>query len=183
MVTNRHYGLFHHDRWVFKTVTGAITSARLFQCSPARSLDNKSFSPEFWRWQHRYLLDAVRQYGLPSVFVTLSPYEWSFPFPAWLETIRTETGNGATNLSGPETFHITHDLEQVVRGYLCGSNDARWSRHLFSYNARKDVKNVETYFYRFEFQGCGTVHLHLLVWLKDLSQIQHPTCKGRYSIR
>ena len=178
-----HYGLFHHDRWVFKTVTGAITSARLFQCSPARSLDNKSFSPEFWRWQHRYLLDAVRQYSLPSVFVTLSPYEWSFPFPAWLETIRTETGNGATNLSGPETFHITHDLEQVVRGYLCGSNDARWSRHLFSYNARKDVKNVETYFYRFEFQGCGTVHLHLLVWLKDLSQIQHPTCKGRYSIR
>lgn len=165
--------LFHYDRWIFKTVTGAMTSARMFKCSPARSLDDKTFSPEYWRWQHRFLLDAVRQFGLPTVFMTFSPYEWSFPFPSWLQNIRCQTGMGPTNLAAYETFHIAHVLEQIVRGYLCGSNDARWSQHIFTYNGKKNMKNIQTYFYRFEFQGRGTVHLHLLVWIKNLAQINY----------
>ena len=32
--------------------------------------------------------------------------------------------------------------------------------------------NVLTYFYLFEFQGRGTVHVHLLVWLKDIKRIR-----------
>ena len=32
--------------------------------------------------------------------------------------------------------------------------------------------NVITYFYRFEFQARGTLHLHMLVWVKDLSLIR-----------
>lgn len=79
---------FHYDRWIFKTVTGAITTARRFKCSPARSLDEKTFSVGYWQWQHRILLDAVAQFGLPSVFVTISPYEWTFPWPLWLSDIR-----------------------------------------------------------------------------------------------
>ena len=35
------------------------------------------------------------------------------------------------------------------------------------------MKNVKTYFYRFEFQHRGTVHLHLLVWFKALRKAQH----------
>ena len=77
-----HFDLlqFHYDRSLFKVVSGAINSARFSQCSPARALDTKAFSSSYWQWQHRYLLDAVRQFGLPDVFVTISPYEWSFPF-------------------------------------------------------------------------------------------------------
>ena len=160
---------FHYDKWIFKTVTGAITTARRFKCSPARSLDDKTFSLEYWRWQHRVLLDAVTQYGLPSVFVTISPYEWTFPFPSWVSGVRQATGKGPTELAGYETLHIAHTLEQIVRGYLTGSNNASWSQHVFSYNASKTFPNVLTYFYRFEFQSRGTVHLHLLVGLKKLS--------------
>ena len=58
---------FQYDRWLFKTITGAINSSRDSGCSPNAALQHKSFSATFWNWQHLYLLDALRQYGLPSV--------------------------------------------------------------------------------------------------------------------
>ena len=143
------------------------------KCSPARSLDTKAFSATYWQWQHRYILDAVAQFGLPDVFITISPFEWSFPFPKWLHDIREKTGKNPTELAGYETAHIVHVLAQMVRGYLCGSNSDKWSSHIFSYNRDKKHTNVKTYFYRFEFQKRGTVHIHLLVWLNDITKIQH----------
>ena len=163
---------FHYDLWIFKTVSGAISSARRMKCSPATSLNSKTFSAGYWRTQHRHLIDAVMQFGYPSVFVTISSYEWTFPFPQWIEYAQQLTGRGPTELAGFETIHIAHTLEQIVRGYLCASNDAKWNRHVFSFN-EKNRSNINTYFYRFEFQKRGTVHIHLLVWLKNISKIQH----------
>ena len=170
-----HFDLlqFQYDRCIYKTVSGAINSARFLNCSPARALDTKQFSPTFWQWQHLYLLDAVQQFGLPDVFITISPFEWSFPFPNWLDQLRSETGLAPTQLAAFETYHIAHTLEQIVRGYLCGSNDKRWSNHVFSYNRIAKHANVRTYFYRFEFQNRGTLHIHLLIWLKDITKTQH----------
>ncbi|KAJ7359029.1 hypothetical protein OS493_019936 [Desmophyllum pertusum] len=82
-------------------------------------------------------------------------------------------GRGATELPMLETIHIAHVLEQVVRSYLCGSNTNRWRRHLFSDSDDPSHTNILTYFYRFEFQQRGTVHLHLLVWLRDPTKIRH----------
>ncbi len=175
-----HYDLlqFQYDRWLYKTVSGAINTARFLKCSPARSLDTKTFSATYWQWQHRYLLDAVQQFGLPDIFITSSPFEWSFPFPQWLQDIRSKTGGGPTQLAGYETAHIVHVLAQVVRCYLCGSNSNKWSNHIFSYNNIANRPNVKTYFYRFEFQKRGTAHLHLLIWLQDITKIKHQFIKA-----
>ena len=80
---------------------------------------------------------------------------------------------GPTTLASYETYNITHTLEQVVRGYLCGSTSQKWNQHVFSYNRIATHKNVKTFFCGFEFQDRGTVHLHLLVWLKDITKAQH----------
>ena len=80
---------FQYDRAMYEVISGAINSARFTNCSPAHALDTKVFSPTYWQLQHRYLTDAVAQFGLPDVFVTISPYKWSFPFLTWLENIRT----------------------------------------------------------------------------------------------
>ena len=65
---------FVYDRWLFTTVSGAISSARQFHMSAATSLSTKTFSMEYWRWHHRYLMDAVRQYGYPDVFYYHKPF-------------------------------------------------------------------------------------------------------------
>lgn len=169
------YELLHYqyDRWLFCTITSAVNTARRTGCSPATSLQHKTFTAGYWQWQYRLLVDAVRQFRFPSFFITISPYEWSFPFPPWLESLREKMGRGATELPMLETIHIAHVLEQVVRSYLCGSNTNRWRQHLFSDSDDPSHTNILTYFYRFEFQQRGTVHLHLLVWLRDPTKIRH----------
>ena len=67
-------------------------------------------------------MDAVRQYGYPSFFLTISPLEWTFPWPHLLEHIRDMTGKGPTELPCLKTACIAHVLEQLVRGHLCGTN-------------------------------------------------------------
>ena len=163
---------YQFDRWMFKVVSGAISTAQISHCSAAKALEEKPFSASYWQWQHRYLLDAVRQHGPPSVFVTISPYEWTFPFPIFVQKARERVGKPIQSVAVLETVCIAHALEQIVRGYLCGSNTAKWSNNVFSYNNMKNTKNVLTYFYRFEFQGRGTCHLHMLVWLKDITKMQ-----------
>ena len=105
------------------------------KCSPARALEAKTFSTGYWQWQHRFLLDALRQFGYPSVFLTISPYEWTFPFPEYLQKIRQATGNGPTNLASLETLHITHVLEQLVRGYTYADQIIRNGKLMFSTTA------------------------------------------------
>ena len=116
---------YHYDRWLFKTITGAINAAKQAQCSPATALEAKTFSHQYWMNQHRYLIDGVPQFGFPSIFITISPFEWTFPFHPWLENLRNQTGKAPTELAIPETIHIAHVLEQYIRGYLCGSNTKR----------------------------------------------------------
>ncbi|KAJ7359036.1 hypothetical protein OS493_019943 [Desmophyllum pertusum] len=143
-----NYELLHYqyDRWLFRTITGAINSGRITGCSPALSLQHKTFSTGYWQWQHRMLIDAVRQFGYPSFFITISPFEWTFPFPPWLQTLRQHTGCGPTDLPVLETIHIAHTLEQLVRGYLCGSNTARWRNHLFSNQQEPEMSNCSDLF-------------------------------------
>ena len=162
---------FSYDRWLFKTVTGAINSSKASGCSPNCGLQQKSFSATFWRWQHLLLIDAVRQYGFPS-FVTISPYEWSFPWPGFIEKIRQQQSLEPTDLPVLETLHVAHVLEQIARAYLAGANTNRWRQNVFGNSQHPMERNVITYFYRFEFQSRGTLHLHMLVWVKDLALIR-----------
>ena len=100
------------------------------KCSPACALDTKIFFCNILAIAAPICLDAVKQFGLPDVFV--SQYEWSFPFAQWLGDIRQKTARAPTALSGYETANIGHTLGQVVGGYLCRSNSQKWSEHIFS---------------------------------------------------
>ena len=157
-----HYDLlhYHYDRWLLKTITGAINSAKKAQCLPTTSLEAKTLSHQYWANQHHYLVNAVRQFGFPSVFITISPFEWTFPFPPWFNNLRNERDKGPTKLAIPENIHIAHVLEQHIRGYLCGSNTNSWKNHLFAKKSDPSVY-VSNYFYRFEFQKRGTLHTHI----------------------
>ena len=172
---SQNYNLLHFifDKYMFKTITGAINTAKHLHVSPFHSLSSKSFSPAFWEWQHRHLLDVVRQFGLPTLFITFSPSEWTFPAPQWLLNVRDRYNLPPTKTALFETIHFAHVLEQIVKGYMCGTNNEKWTSHLFHYNHLKNRSSVITYFYRFEFQGRGTLHMHLLVWLNNCKYIDY----------
>ena len=105
----------------------------------------------------------------PSFFITISPYEWTFPFPPFIDHIHDLYAKDVTDLPMLETLHIAHVLEQIARGYLTGGNTNRWKAHVFGNPHDPNEKNVLAYFYRFEFQQRGTLHLHMLIWVDDIS--------------
>lgn len=39
---------YQYDRWLFKTITGAINASKFSGCSPNSELQEKSFSATFW---------------------------------------------------------------------------------------------------------------------------------------
>lgn len=166
---------FQYDRWLFKTITGAVTVGHRMKTSPARALETKAFCSEYWRWQHRFLQDAVFQLGNPSLFLTISPYEWDFPKPRWVERAMTKHDFIPTACGAIETLHIAHTLEQICKGYIAGSNTADWESHT-DHHVFHDTKmrpgNVSCVFFRFEYQKRRTIHLHMLVWLKSISNIK-----------
>ena len=63
-------------------------------------------------------MDAVHQYGYPDVFITISPYEWTFPTPLWLQNAAEMSGKLRTELATLETLNIVHVLEQTVRAWV-----------------------------------------------------------------
>ena len=124
---------FVYHGWVFTTVTGTISTSRVFDTSAATARSTKTFSLEYWKSHHQYLIDAVRQFGYPDVFITISPYQWSFLTPVWLENASSLSGKVPTQLASLETLNIVHILEETVKGYLCGTNCLRWRQHMLNF--------------------------------------------------
>ena len=73
---------FVYDLWLFTTLGGAKNSAGV---GIREALASKPYSPEVWRTYHTALVDLQKQIGWPSLFITIAPYEWSFPYHRWLE--------------------------------------------------------------------------------------------------
>jgi len=112
----------------------------------------------------------------------VSPWEWSFPFPYWLQRAHSELRRGPTDLPGPETLCIAHALHQLCAGFLGGHTGSHaWACHVLG-DKTGDGKNcVRAFFGRFEFQdkgpaqehgkGRGTPHVHCLYWLQHVPDV------------
>jgi len=160
-------------------------------------LKGASFSPMFWKSRHFALVDIQRQLGYPTMFYTVSPYEWSFPYHKWMLDEMDKDLRTRLHLPAGETMHLAHALMELAQGYLMGTNsnsaraDKQWKSQLLQDAEGKRV--VRNFCARLEFQsgkrkqptqsynpggdssnnwGRGAVHLHLLVW----TMLRDPSC-------
>jgi hypothetical protein len=180
------YSLLHfvYDQWLFATLNGATG---VMHSNLRNILAGKDFSPGYWAWQHLFLLDMQKQLGNPSLFITIAPYEASFPMASWIKKLYKKLRKQVTQLSAQESWHIAHVLSQAVLGLLAGQTSGHsWTEHLFA-DRSGEMKNVRGIFLRLEFQdgnrlattlpyhGRGSVHVHFLVWLASMSaaELQH----------
>ena len=154
-------------------------------------LKGETFSPEFWRSKHAALVDMQRQCGFPALFKTFAPWEFSFPYHAWILHEMRECGQLRQEMAGPETLHTAHVYTEIQRGLISGMskrtrgrNDRSWSNHLLASEDPENPKDtVSNYFFRLEFQtgerklttqdyhGSGRVHCHSLDYLKNVKDI------------
>ena len=151
---------FVYNLWLWSTLGAKKNTVE----APLRlAMAGYAFSPEYWQTRHAALIDAVKQLGLPTLFISIAPYEWSFPFHSWVEEEMTKLLRCKLRLPVAETLHIAHVLAQTVQGLLTGANNQMvgqrqasrtpWTSHIL---AAKD----------------GTGRLHLLVWLQHLEAVK-----------
>ena len=181
---------FVWDLWMWSSIGGAKNASGL---ALREALANKPFSPEMWKTKHLALVDLQKQIGWPSVFITISPYEWSMPYHSSVEDELQKTLAARLQAPATETLHITHILTQAVKGLLLGANDGMKPQreHVFAgHHGVADGAGVRHWVARLEFQdgkrkrgsarpaqfyhGSGRVHVHLLVWLRDLPALDLP---------
>ena len=186
---------FVYDLWLWSSLGAKKNTVN----APMRlAMAGYSFSPEYWQSRHAGLVDLVKQLGLPTLFLTIAPYEWSWPLHKWVEDEAAKLLRARLQLPVAETLHIAHVLAQTVVGFLTGANrqtagpgkKKAWSSHLLSAKDGSGQKTVLNFFGRLEYQdgkrrryvnqeeaatqfyhGRGTVHLHLLVWLQHVESI------------
>jgi hypothetical protein len=113
----------------------------------------------------RHSLDA-ELLAFPNVFITLTFAEWKFPSPEWMRPHLASQPEG----SALQTLHIyelvTGVIQQVLR-----LQDRFWKR-------------VVEHLARVEFQGRGTLHFHLALWVLaegDLHDLVHSPKRDRRS--
>ena len=186
---------FVYDLWLWTNIGGKKNTVG--QTGTMRmATSGYSFSPEYWRTRHAGLIDMVKQLGLPTMFITVAPYEWSFPYHQWVQDEAKKMLRAKLQLPVAETLHIAHILAETVLGFLTGFNQQgtskktqkkAWKSHVFAAQDGSGRKTVLNFFGRLEYQdgkrkryvnqqeaatqfyhGRGTVHLHLLVWLQDV---------------
>ena len=85
--------------------------------------------------------------AFPNFFITIAPAEWTFPLPAWLRDM--EAAGKLSEVSGAVALHIYHVLLVALKEIL---QPGDWFSHVF-HNCM-----------RIEFQGRGTVHIHIALW-------------------
>ena len=160
-------------------------------------LKNAKFSPLYWAVRHNALIDCQRQLGYPTLFFTISPYEWSFPQHDYVLDEMAKAYVSRLHLPAAETLHMVTVFKEIVRGALTGWNqrndnpevqrarlDRTWTEHSLSCKDGSGRSTVVTYFGRFEFQdgkrkegtqkyhGRGSPHLHILIWLENIDAIK-----------
>lgn len=174
---------FNFDRYLLHIVRQRALVALAGGYDPSLALRDKHWCPHFWASHHSVLIDVVRQHGVPALFLTVSPWELSFPWPLWVRRIHSTMGRDPTEAPGPEAFAVAHALHQLVGGFLCGhTSKESWTQsHWFGDKAGGKENPVRAYFGRFEFQdggasheygkGRGSIHLHCLFWFSDIRKV------------
>ena len=107
--------------------------------------------PEVWTYCN---LGAPRSLAYPNLFLTIAPCEWKFPLLRSLfEQYKFPTDGPRlvklSELGGPLALHLYHVLSGVVDGVI--SSTRFW-------------RSVLNHVIRVEFQGRGTLHIHVAMW-------------------
>jgi hypothetical protein len=131
-------------------------------------------SPAHWEAEKKKVMAMIRQFGLPTFFITLSAAEsrWGELLVILKRVVDKEevTEEEALGLASNEKVRLIRtDPVTCVRYF-----DNRW-RQLFKIMKKEGGvfgrHNVVLYYWRVEFQQRGSPHIHGMFWLKDAPKV------------
>ena len=164
-----------YDIGMARRLTLALSVADKRGFSGEIATDHYTDSESYWRHEQDISCDMVRQMSIlcdvvpaegvdptiyefchnetepgrlafPNHFITIAPAEWLFPLPAWLQDL---AATNLSDISGVVALHTYHVLMVTLTAIL---RENVWFSSVFHYCIRV------------EFQGRGTIHVHVALW-------------------
>ncbi|XP_050294306.1 uncharacterized protein LOC126734651 [Anthonomus grandis grandis] len=132
-------------------------------------------SPAYWKHEKTKLLCMIRQFGIPTLFFTVSAAE-----TAWPELIKVlaqvidqkdVTLEEAASMPYLEKTRLIRTDPITCARYF----DYRFKllfKHMKSQNGPFKQNPIEHHYYRIEFQHRGSPHVHGLLWLSNAPKFQ-----------
>ncbi|CEP17045.1 hypothetical protein [Parasitella parasitica] len=129
-------------------------------------------SSEYWKNEKKNVLAMIRQFGIPTLFITVSAAEskWN-EFLCMLKKVVDNEGTLPTeeqmeSLSYEEKARLIQSDPSTCAQYFDHRFRELKKTWLSSYGPFNGFEMIE-YFFRVEFQHRGSPHIHMLVWLDD----------------
>ena len=127
-------------------------------------------SPAFWEYKKKTVFSMIRQYGMPTIFLTISAAEmkWNELLVILKKVVDNEnfTEDECEKLPWQEKCRlIQSDPITCARFY---NNRVQEFIKLLKFKNGIFLNHfVIHYYYRIEFQHRGSPHIHCIIWLKD----------------
>ena len=179
---------FQFDAHLYRTLAGTKAAAIKHGARHQNTSSEKSWTPEYMRWHHCFIMDVFDQEGEPDLFGTITVNEWEFPYHVAMEQVMDALSRQRTDAPAWECQHHAHVLTQTVLGLLAGKTGdkpTKWREHLLSTGRPERGHEVEALFLHLEYQegararhhyhGRGTIHVHYVAWLRDIRAINLDT--------
>jgi hypothetical protein len=110
----------------------------------------------FWDTQRAQLEDMCRQNGMPNLFFTVAPAEWKFQLHQGMFGHCSDPKE-LSKAQAAVTMHMYHVLNEIIEKLVLNMEQQCKA---------PGIKSVKDYSLRFEFQGRGTLHIHVVGWVE-----------------
>jgi hypothetical protein len=102
--------------------------------------------------------------GMPNAFFTIAPAEWKFNWHRGVQQWRKIAGGSLSDGAAIMTLHMHHVIGAILKDLVLKQGPLEGQ-------ANKDrlaagIEEVVDYSFRWEYQGRGTIHVHVVAWVR-----------------
>ena len=133
-----------------------------------RFLSDIRTSPEYWFKKKKEVFAMIRQFGVPTFFVTLSPAELEWPelLTVLMKTVygKDITHENAENLTKNEKIDLMSKDPITCSRYFHNRMSSISAYILNKINGPFSAHPITDWYWRIEFQNRGSPHAHFIFW-------------------
>ena len=133
-----------------------------------RFLSDIRTSPEYWFKKKKEVFAMIRQFGVPTFFVTLSPTELEWPelLTVLMKTVygKDITHENAENLTKDEKIDLISKDPITCSRYFHNRMSSISAYILNKINGPFSAHPITDWYWRIEFQNRGSPHAHFIFW-------------------
>jgi hypothetical protein len=171
-----------YDIHLAKQISSVVTVADKQQIAPEEAAAGMQNFDAFWGREREKLEDMCRQQKqMPNLFFTIAPAEWKFNWHRGVQHWRKATGSLSQG-QALMTLHMHHVIGAILKDIVLrkgspfeelaagqdgeGQAPRKFKDKTFEERYLAGVEEILEYSFRWEFQGRGTLHVHVVAWVR-----------------